>query len=74
MIIAVNTRFLVKGRLEGIGYFTQEVFKRLAKGYPQHQFYFLFDQPYSRDFIFSENIHPLVVSAPPSPHFVEILV
>ncbi len=64
MIIAVNTRFLVKDKLEGIGYFTQEVFKRLAKHYPQHQFYFLFDQPYSRDFIFSENIHPLVVPPP----------
>ncbi len=67
MIIAVNTRFLVKDRLEGMGDFTREVFKRLAKRYPQHQFYFLFDQPYSRDFIFPENIHPLVVS-PPARH------
>lgn len=65
MIIAVNTRFLVKDKLEGIGYFTQEVFKRLAKSYPQHQFYFLFDEPYSKDFIFSENIHPLLVPPPP---------
>ncbi|HEU4633363.1 MAG TPA: glycosyltransferase family 1 protein [Flavisolibacter sp.] len=67
MNIAVNTRFLLKDRLEGIGYFTQEVFNVLARQYPQHRFYFLFDQAYSRDFIFSENVHPLVVS-PPTRH------
>jgi len=67
MVIAVNTRFLLKDRLEGVGYFTQEIFKLLTKRYPQHQFYFLFDQPYSKSFIFSENIHPLVIS-PPTRH------
>lgn len=67
MNIAVNTRFLLKDRLEGIGYFTKEVFTVLARQYPQHRFYFLFDQPYCRDFVFSENIHPLVVS-PPTRH------
>jgi glycosyltransferase involved in cell wall biosynthesis len=67
MVIAVNTRFLLKDRLEGVGYFTQEVLKVLTKRYPQHQFYFLFDQPYSKSFIFSANVHPLVVS-PPTRH------
>ena len=64
MIVAVNTRFLVKDKLEGVRSFTQEVFKILTKQYPEHQFYFLFDQPYSKDFIFSQNVHPLVVSPP----------
>lgn len=67
MVIAVNTRFLLKGQLEGCGYFIREVFHRLTKDHPEHQFYFLFDRPYDIDFIFSENVHPLVVS-PPARH------
>lgn len=64
MVIAVNTRFLLKGQLEGCGYFIQETFRILTKRYPQHQFYFLFDRPYSNEFIFSDNVVPLVVSPP----------
>lgn len=67
MIIAVNTRFLLKDALEGYGYFTREVFRILTQKYPQHQFYFLFDRPYAGEFVFSENVHPLVVS-PPARH------
>lgn len=62
MIIAVNTRFLIKDRLEGYGYFCKEVFQILTKKYPEHQFYFLFDRPYHKEFIFSENVYPIVVS------------
>jgi len=64
MVIAVNTRFLIKGQLEGCGYFIQETFKILSRRYPQHQFYFLFDRPFNQEFIFSENVHPVVVSPP----------
>lgn len=67
MNIAVNTRFLMKDNLEGYGYFIQEVFKRLTLSYPEHQFFFLFDRPYSDEFIFSSNVHPVVVS-PPARH------
>jgi hypothetical protein len=42
MVIAVNTRFLTKGRLEGYGYFIQETVLRLAPNHPEHRFYFLF--------------------------------
>lgn len=64
MNIAVDTRLLLKDKLEGAGYFTREVFRILARQHPQHRFYFLFDHPYDREFIFSENIHPLIL--PPS--------
>lgn len=64
MVIAVNTRLLLKGKLEGVGYFIKETLSILAKSYPQHQFYFLFDQPYSQEFVFSDNVHPLVVPLP----------
>lgn len=62
MKIAVNTRLLLKNRLEGIGWFTFETFSRIVSAHPEHQFIFLFDRPYSEEFIFSENLHPVVVS------------
>ncbi|MBK9330108.1 MAG: glycosyltransferase family 4 protein [Sphingobacteriales bacterium] len=62
MKIAVNTRFLIKDKLEGIGIYTQEIFRRVTALLPQHEFYFLFDRTPSREFIFSENIRPVVVS------------
>lgn len=67
MRIAVNTRFLLSGKLEGIGIYTQEILKRVITLMPQHQFYFLFDRPYSEAFIFAENVTPIVIS-PPARH------
>ncbi|HEU4470226.1 MAG TPA: glycosyltransferase family 1 protein [Flavisolibacter sp.] len=67
MVIAVNTRFLLKENLEGVGYFIKEVFSRLALAYPQHRFYFIFDRPYDESFIVSSNITPVVVP-PPARH------
>jgi len=67
MIIAVNTRLLQKGKLEGIGWFTKETLARITRDHPEHQFIFIFDRPYDKDFIFSDNITPVVVS-PPTRH------
>ncbi len=61
MIIAVNTRLLLKDRLEGIGWFSFETLKRITRRHSEHTFLFLFDRPYDPGFIFSENIIPLVV-------------
>jgi glycosyltransferase involved in cell wall biosynthesis len=58
--IAVNTRLLLKDRMDGIGWFTYECLKRITKNNPEHQFYFIFDRPYHEDFIFSSNITPIV--------------
>lgn len=62
MIIAVNTRLLLKDRLEGIGWFSFETLKRITTQHPEHTFLFLFDRPYDPGFIFSENIIPFVIA------------
>jgi glycosyltransferase involved in cell wall biosynthesis len=67
MKIAVNTRLLLKGRLEGVGWFTAETLRRITCSHPEHQFLFLFDRPFSEEFIFSGNITPIVIS-PESRH------
>ncbi|MGZ5286110.1 MAG: glycosyltransferase family 4 protein [Flavisolibacter sp.] len=67
MIIAVNTRFLMKNNLEGIGYFIHETLKIITASHPEHQFYFLFDRPFDPSFVFASNVHPIVVS-PPARH------
>lgn len=73
MIIAVNTRLLLKGKLEGIGWFTKETLSRITRNHPEHQFIFIFDRPYADEFIFSDNIIPLVL-APPTRHPVLWLI
>jgi glycosyltransferase involved in cell wall biosynthesis len=67
MIIAVNARFLLKNRLEGIGLFTHEVLRRLTVQHPEHEFIFFFDRPFSPDFIDRNNITPVVLP-PPARH------
>jgi glycosyltransferase involved in cell wall biosynthesis len=61
MIIAVNTRLLIKDKLDGIGWFTYESLKRITTQHPEHQFYFIFDRHYHNDYIFSANITPIVL-------------
>lgn len=61
MNIAVNTRVLLKNKLEGIGWFTYETMKRITRNHPEHNFYFIFDRTYDKEFIFSENVHPIVI-------------
>lgn len=65
--IVVNTRFLIKDKLEGIGYFTLETLKHITTSHPEVDFIFLFDRPYTPEFIFSENIKPVVLF-PPARH------
>ena len=67
MKIIVNTRSLLKDRLDGIGWFTYETMKRITLNRPFDQFYFLFDRPFSEEFVFSNNIEPIVIG-PPTRH------
>lgn len=67
MKIAVNARLLLKDRLDGIGWFTFETMKRITRDHPEHEFIFLFDRPFSKEFIFSGNITPREVF-PPARH------
>ncbi|NOT52132.1 MAG: glycosyltransferase family 4 protein [Chitinophagaceae bacterium] len=67
MTIAVNTRFLLTGYLEGYGYFIYETFKRITASHPEHEFIFIFDRPYDEKFVFGKNVKP-VVAGPPARH------
>jgi len=67
MRIAVNTRFLMVNKLEGIGWFTHETLKRWVEWHPEHEFIFIFDRPFSEEFIFAENVTG-VKAFPPARH------
>jgi glycosyltransferase involved in cell wall biosynthesis len=60
MNIAVNTRLLIQNKLEGIGWFTYESLKRITTQHPEHQFFFIFDREYDPEFLFSDNITPII--------------
>lgn len=64
MNIAVNTRFLLKDRLEGYGYFTKELLERIVKKHPGDQFFFFFDRSFVKEFVFASNVHPVIISPP----------
>lgn len=59
--IALNVRFLIKGKLEGIGLFTYETLKLIVRDNPDVEFYFLFDRAYDPEFIFGPNVKPVVL-------------
>ena len=64
MRIAVNTRLLLHGKLEGIGRVEYELLSRITRDHPEHEFIFIFDKKYSEEFIFSDNVKPIVVMPP----------
>lgn len=61
MKIAVNTRLLLKDKLEGIGWFSFETLRRITGSHPEHQFFYLFDRGFDEQFITSDNIKPVIV-------------
>lgn len=60
MRIAVNTRLLLKGKLEGIGWFAFESLRRLVENHPDYEFIFIFDRPPDPAFIFANNVKTVV--------------
>ena len=64
MKIAINTRLLLKNKLEGIGWFTLETLKIIVLKHPEHEFYFLFDRKFDPSFIFAKNVTPIVIGPP----------
>ena len=60
--IAINTRFLLPNKLEGIGWFSYEVLKRWVEWHPEHEFIFIFDRTFDEQFIFGSNVKPLIAS------------
>jgi glycosyltransferase involved in cell wall biosynthesis len=61
MRIAINARFLLANKLEGIGRFTFETMQRITRNHPEHEFIFLFDRPYHKEFVFASNVIPIVL-------------
>ncbi|MCC6460272.1 MAG: glycosyltransferase family 4 protein [Saprospiraceae bacterium] len=67
MRIAVNTRFLLPGKLEGLGWYTHELLRRMVLAHPEDEFIFLFDRPFDPAFVYAPNVHPVVLF-PPARH------
>lgn len=67
MKIAVNTRFLLDGFLEGYGYFLFETLQRITRDHPEHEFIFIFDRAFTQRFVFGPNV-TAIVTGPPARH------
>jgi glycosyltransferase involved in cell wall biosynthesis len=67
MVLAVNTRLIVKDKFCGISWFAYETLKRITRNHPEHTFLFFFDRPFSEEYVFAENVIP-VVAGPPTRH------
>ena len=67
MKIVVNAQCLIKDKLEGLGWFSYEVLKRITVQHPEHEFIFVFDRKWDKEFIFSNNVKPVILY-PPSRH------
>lgn len=67
MRIAVNTRFLLPTKMEGFGWYTFEIVKRLVENHPEHEFIFFFDRTFDPRFVFGPNVTPVVLN-PPARH------
>ena len=61
MRIAINTRLLIHNKMDGIGWFTAETARRMVPAHPEHQFFFFFDRKPSREFLFADNVTPVVL-------------
>ncbi|MCW8897760.1 MAG: glycosyltransferase family 4 protein [Flavobacteriales bacterium] len=61
MKIAVNTRLVIKNKMDGIGLFTWQTFSLLAKQHPEIDFYFIFDRKPDEEFLAAKNIHPIII-------------
>lgn len=61
MRIAFNTRLLLKGKMDGIGWFTYETARRIVASHPEHEFYFFFDRKPDPEFLFAANVKPVVL-------------
>lgn len=67
MRIAINLRFVISGRLEGIGWFSWETARRMARDHPEHEFVFLFDRRFDPAWTEPPNVEGRIVR-PPARH------
>jgi glycosyltransferase involved in cell wall biosynthesis len=67
MRLAINTRFLLPGQLEGFGWYTHEIARRLVERHPEDRILFLFDRAFDPVFVYGANVTPRVLR-PPARH------
>lgn len=67
MVILVNGRFLIPGKLEGIGLYTFEIIRRLAQRHPEHHFVVCVDRSSSMQFELGKNVSYELIF-PPARH------
>ena len=67
MRIGVNTRFLLPHKMEGFGWYTYEIVRRMVENHPEHEFVFFFDRPFDPKFGFGPNVKTVVLN-PPARH------
>lgn len=54
--IAINTRFLLQGKLEGMGFHIHEVLYRIVKDHPKVNFHFIFDRAWDPAYNDADNV------------------
>jgi len=47
--------------MEGMGWFSLEILKRMVRNHPECEFIFFFDRQYAEEFVFAENVTPVVL-------------
>lgn len=67
MNVAVNTRFLLPGKMEGFGVYTHEIMRRMVRDHPSDAFDFYFDRPFSETYAYADNVR-LHRCGPPARH------
>lgn len=67
MRVGVNTRLMIEGKMDGIGWFTSESLRCMVAAHPEHEFIFFFDRKPSPLFCFGDNVR-YVVLHPPARH------
>ena len=62
--IALNARLLISGKLEGIGRFTHQCFKRLVQSRHNDEFLLIFDRRPAEEFQYGPNVESVVLMPP----------
>ena len=61
MKIGINARLFIKGKMDGIAWYSYEVLWRMVQAHSEHEFVFFFDRKPDPDFIFGNNVKPVIV-------------
>ena len=64
MRIAINARFLIKDKLEGVGWYTYEILRRMVKNHPEDEFILIHDRPLAAEYIFADNVRSVKTLIP----------